>query len=101
VKAFPDTATDLAELEFQLKSLYVKREMLHRDIYSHPTYGPVLAEGGSLVVGGWKLEGRKVKPENATKWQQRKMPRCSTGHFIKLTIEADNGAVSKGSKKAS
>lgn len=100
MKAFPETVVDLAELEFQLKSLYAKREMLHRDIYSHPKYGPALAEGGSLVVGGWKLEGRKVKPENVTAWQQRNMPRCATGHFIKLTIEANNGAVSESSKKA-
>lgn len=85
-RSISDLAIELADVAFQLRELYARREGAIREVFANTTYGSILAEGGSVEVDGWILTGRRVEGKDLSEQERRVYPRhpYAPAYYIKL-----------------
>lgn len=76
----------LANIHSQLLECYALRQRLEAQLFSHPEYGDVLRQGMSIEAAGYKVKGQRIKPEQVSPIEKRRLPETRDGFFIKLKI---------------
>lgn len=82
----------LQEINITLSSLYAERAAIQAKLFTDPSTGPALVQGGEVnTPEGFAVKAERKDPESCSDWERKNGMKSPTGHILKLKLVLPKG----------